>query len=42
MFILQCKKRGIKSINIVRRADHAERLLGLGADYVLVTSNENF
>eukprot|EP00744_Colponema_vietnamica_P003299 GILI01005077.1.p1 GENE.GILI01005077.1~~GILI01005077.1.p1 ORF type:complete len:361 (+),score=121.06 GILI01005077.1:69-1085(+) len=38
--IQMCKYKGIKSINIVRRAEQAEELKALGADYVIVQSEK--
>lgn len=36
-----CLHRGIKTINLVRRAEQAEELKALGADEVIVTSEED-
>lgn len=42
IFIRLCKKLGIKTVNLVRRAEHLEKLKLLGADYVFNTSDPNW
>jgi len=39
--ITVCKQRGIKTINLIRRASGADELLAIGADHVLVTTEED-
>jgi len=42
IFIRLCQKEGIKSISIVRKAEHIESLKKLGADYVFSTTDKNW
>jgi NADPH:quinone reductase-like Zn-dependent oxidoreductase len=42
IFIRNCKKEGIKTINVVRKEEHIEPLTKLGADHVISTSNTNW
>ncbi|EIE20823.1 NAD(P)-binding protein [Coccomyxa subellipsoidea C-169] len=39
--IVMAKLRGVKTINLVRRKEQAQELLDIGADEVIVTSNED-
>jgi NADPH2:quinone reductase len=42
MFIRLCAKEGIKTVNVVRKEEHVEKLKSIGADYVFNTSDENW
>jgi len=42
MLLRMAQKKGIPLINIVRRAEQANLLYSLGAEYVLVSTDENF
>ena len=40
MLVPLAKSQGLKTINLVRRQEHVQPLLDLGADHVIVTSGE--
>jgi NADPH2:quinone reductase len=42
MFIRLCAKEGIKTVNIVRKQEHINKLKGFGADVVINSSEENW